>query len=102
MDFHFLTTKLQPGFCASCVLQCFSRVETEFFIDVLSNSATSSMSRATLVVESAHRLSHLLSTLHICKVPICELDRASPNLLNRFVELLSFYGAPIVRNAELS
>ena len=51
----------------SCVLQCFSCFETNFFIDVLSNFETAFWSRTTLVVESAHRLSHLLSDLLICK-----------------------------------
>ena len=77
------------------------RFETEFFIDVLSNFATAFSVIAALMMKSAHRLSHLLSTFHICKVPICELDRASPNLLNRFVELCSLSGAAIVRSAEL-
>ena len=48
-------------------MQCFLHFETEFFIDVLSTLATAFMSRATLVVKSAHRLSHLLCNLLICK-----------------------------------
>ena len=63
----------------------------------MSTFATSFTYRATLVVKSAHRLSHLLSTFHIGKLPICELDRTSPELLSRFVELCSLSGAAIVR-----
>ena len=40
--------KLRPAFCHSCVLQCFSQVEPNFFIDALSNFATALMSQATL------------------------------------------------------
>ena len=65
--FSFSHTKLQPGFCASHVLQCFSHFETEFFIDVLSNFGTAFMSHTTLVVKSAHRFSPLLSILLIYK-----------------------------------
>ena len=65
--FSFSDTKLQPRFRDNHVLQCFSRFETNFFMDVLSNFATAKMSETTLVVESAHRLSHLLSHLRICK-----------------------------------
>ena len=43
----------------------FSCFETNFFIDVLSNFGIAFMSQTTLVVESAHRLSHLLSNLLI-------------------------------------
>ena len=75
IDFHFPTIKLQPGFCLSCVLQCFSCFETNFFIDVLSNFGTAFWSRTTLVVESAHRLSHLLSTLQICKQVVQDIPK---------------------------
>ena len=101
IDFQVYTIKLQPGFCVSCVLQCFSYFWTNFFYDVLSNFAIVISGRTTLIVKSAHRLWDLLSTFHICKKSICELDKASPKLLSRFVELCSLSGAANVGIVEL-
>ena len=44
--------KLRPAFCHSCVLQCFSQVEPNFFIDALSNFATAFMYQTTLPATS--------------------------------------------------
>ena len=44
--------KLRPAFRNSCVLQRFSQVEPNFFIDALSNFATAFMSEATLPTTS--------------------------------------------------
>ena len=47
----------------------------KFFIDVLSNFAIVISVRATLMVKSAHRLSHLLSTLRICKRVVQDIPK---------------------------
>ena len=99
IDFHFPIIKLQPGFCVNCVLQCFSCFETNFSIDVLSNFATAFMSQTTLVVESAHRLSHLLSDLLICKKPILGMSQLICSFaISSFIELQNcalFLGWPL-------
>ena len=44
--------KLRPAFCHSCVLQRFSQVEPNFFIDALSNFAIAFMYKTTLPTTS--------------------------------------------------
>ena len=44
--------KLRPAFCCTCVLQRFSQVEPNFFIDALSNFATAFLCHATLPTTS--------------------------------------------------
>ena len=43
VDLQISPVKLLPGLARACVLQCFSLVEANLFIDVLANSATAFM-----------------------------------------------------------
>ena len=65
--FKFTLYNCNPAVVVNHDLQCFSYFWTNFFYDVLSNFGTAFWSRTALVVESAHRLWDLLSTLQICK-----------------------------------
>ena len=55
--------KLRPAFRNSCVLQRFSQVEPNFFIDALSNFATAFMSQTALPTASRFDF-HTLGTIH--------------------------------------
>ena len=67
IDFQVYTIKLQPGFCISCVLQCFSYFEPTFCMMSCLTLQSQPCLPLCLLCESAHRLRDLLSSLQICK-----------------------------------
>ena len=67
MDFQVYTIKLQPGFCPSCVLQCFLTFEPTFGMMSCLTLQLRPCTPLCFVCESAHRLRDLLSSLQICK-----------------------------------
>ena len=66
VDLQIFPVKLLVGFCVAWFLQCFVQVEAHFFIDVLSNSATSFMVRLRFAV-----------LLQLAVQQFCELDTST-------------------------
>ena len=67
MDSQVYTIKLQPGFCDSCVLQCFLTFEPTFCMMSCLTLQSQPCPPLCFVCQSAHRLRDLLSGLQICK-----------------------------------
>ena len=79
--------KLRPAFRSNCVLQRFSQVELNFFIDALSNFATAFMFQTTLPATSRFDF-HTSGT--ICSFVKANFRDVLANLADRKIRFSGF------------